>query len=203
MKIIGLTGGIATGKSTASNLLKKHGYQVIDADAVVHELQAIGSPLLFEIANTFGSTILHDDGSLNRGELGKLIFGNADARMKLEAIMHPAVRAEFKKRIKASKDEILFLDVPLLFEAGFDDLTDANLVIKASQEMQLLRLMSRDGLTEQEARGRIRSQMPMSEKIARADFVIENSGDLCGFKKRVETFLGELKGEVIKKCLKS
>jgi len=192
MKIIGLTGGIATGKSTASKMLQELGYEVIDADTIVHELQAIGSSLLFEIANAFGSTVLHEDGSLNRGELGKMIFGNADARSKLDAIVHPAVRVEFEDRIRKSKVDVLFLDVPLLFEAGFDDMTDVNLVIRASKQMQLLRLKMRDGLTEQEAQARINSQMPMSEKVARGDFVIDNNGKMCELEEKIEKFLGEI-----------
>ena len=192
MKIIGLTGGIATGKSSASRLLQKLGFQVIDADAVVHELQTIGSPLLAEIATAFGSTVLHHDGSLNRGELGQMIFGDEPARAKLDAIMHPAVRREFQGRIQQSKAEILFLDVPLLFEAGFDDMTDVNLVIRAQAEMQLSRLQKRDGFTEKEAQARINSQMPMSEKVARADYVIDNNGSLCELEENVKKFISSV-----------
>ena len=193
MKIIGLTGSIATGKSTVSQVLAQRGYEIIDADAVVHELQAKGSPLLSEIVKAFDPTILHEDGSLNRGELGKIIFGNALARAKLDGIVHPAVRAEFERRILTSKAEILFLDVPLLFEAGFDDMTAANLVISASEEVQLKRLMLRDGFSKEEAQARIRSQMAMCEKVARADYVIDNSGDLCELEKNVDRVLGEIK----------
>ena len=192
MKIIGLTGGIATGKSSVSKLLKKRGFQVIDADAVVHELQAIGSSLLSEITKAFGSTVLHDDGSLNRGELGKIAFGNAKNRARLEAMVHPAVRAEFEREIRQSKAEVLFLDVPLLFESGFDDMTAVNLVISASREIQLKRLEERDGLTEQEAHARIDSQMSMCEKVARADFVIDNSGTLCELEENVEKFISSV-----------
>ena len=192
MKIIGVTGGIATGKSTVSQMLEKRGFEVIDADEVVHELQTTGSLLLNQIVNAFGLTILHDDGSLNRGELGKIIFSDAAARAKLNSIVHPVVRAEFERRIAISKDDVLFLDVPLLFEAGFDDMTDANLVISASQEVQLLRLKMRDGLSEQEAQDRVCSQMALSEKVVRADFVIDNSEDLCELEENIEKFLREI-----------
>ena len=192
MKIIGLTGGIATGKSTVSKMLRKSGYEVIDADAIVHELQATGSPLLLAIANAFGPTILHEDGSLNRGKLGKIIFDNTDARAQLDAIVHPAVRAKFEERIRSSKADVLFLDIPLLFEAGFDDLTDANLVIRASEKMQLKRLKIRDALTGQEAQARIRSQMPMGKKVERADFVIDNNGGMHQLEENVEKFLSEI-----------
>ena len=189
MKIIGLTGGIATGKSTVSKMLSQRGYPIIDADAIVHELQTVGSPLLTQIAKIFGTTIIDKDGNLNRGKLGKLIFNNAEARAKLDAIIHPAVRAEFERRIKLLEVDVLFLDVPLLFEAGFDDMTDVNLVISASEKVQLMRLQQRDGLTKQEAQARICSQMQMDEKVARADFVIDNSGTLCELEKNVEGFL--------------
>ena len=192
MKIIGLTGGIATGKSTVSRLLLKLGYEIIDADAIVHELQAMGSPLLFEIVKAFGSTVLHENGNLNRGELGKIVFKNDVARNKLDSIMHPVVRAEFERRIQMSQADVLFLDVPLLFEAGFDDMTSVNLVIKASRQVQISRLMKRDNFTKQEAQARINSQILMSEKIIRADFVIDNSGDLCELEENVEKFLKDI-----------
>ena len=197
MKIIGLTGGIATGKSTVSQLFTKRGYEVIDADAIVHELQKVGSPLLTEIAKVFGQTVLRQDGSLNRKELGQMIFENDTARAKLDGMIHPKVRAAFERRIKASKADVLFLDVPLLFEAGFDDMTHLNLVIKASTKRQLNRLMIRDGLTKQEALTRIHSQMPMHDKVAQADFVIDNEGDLCELEENVEMFLKKiLEGKV-------
>lgn len=192
MKIIGLTGGIATGKSTVSRLLLKLGYEIIDADAIVHELQAMGSPLLFEIVKAFGSTVLHENGNLNRGELGKIVFKNDVARNKLDSIMHPAVRAEIERRIQMSQADVLFLDVPLLFEAGFDDMTNVNLVIKASRQVQISRLMKRDNFTKQEVQARINSQILMSEKIIRADFVIDNSGDLCELEENVEKFLKDI-----------
>jgi len=189
MKVMGLTGGIATGKSTVSQLLIDRGYEVIDADAVVHELQAAGSPILAKIAAEFGDSVLLGCGSLDRRALGQIIFNDTGARHKLEALMHPAVRAEFERRIDQSTSDVLFLDVPLLFEAGFDVLTTVNLVISASQENQLQRLMERDGMTESQAQARIRSQMPMSEKVARGDVVIENDGDLDELEENVEQFL--------------
>ena len=192
MKVIGLTGGIATGKSTVSQILIRQGYDVIDADSIVRELQSVGSPLMGKISNSFGTTVLHKDGSLNRGALGKIIFGNDDARRQLDAIMYPVIRAEFEQRIGLLQTDVLFLDVPLLFEAGFDDMTDVNLVINASTQMQLMRLMSRDGFTREEAQSRINSQMPISEKIARANFVIDNSGDFYELEENVERFLEEI-----------
>jgi len=192
MKVIGLTGGIATGKSTVAKMLERRGYEVIDADAVVHELQTTGSPLLNQIVNAFGSTILQNDGSLNRGKLGKIVFDSAADRSKLNEIVHPAIRREFERKIASSQREVLFLDVPLLFEAGFDDMTEVNLVITAEEEVQLLRLLQRDGFSKAEAQARIHSQMPMNEKIERADFVIDNNGEMNVLEKKVDKFLEEI-----------
>lgn len=192
MKVIGLTGGIATGKSAVSKMLQEKGYEVIDADVVVRRLQAVGSPLLAKIVAEFGDGVLALDGSLNRRALGQIVFKNTDARKRLEAVMHPAVRAEFEAQIARSTSDVLFLDVPLLFEAGFDALTTTNLVIRASKENQLQRQMLRDGLTRAQAQARMDSQMAMSEKVTRADFVIDNDGDLRGLEEKVQRFLGEI-----------
>ena len=192
MRIIGLTGGIATGKSTVSQLLAQRGYDIIDADSVVRDLQGIGCPLLDRIVNAFGATLLHEDGSLNREKLGHLIFDDEQARGKLEAIVHPAARAEFESRIQQSLADVLFLDVPLLFEAGFDTLTDINLVIYATRQVQLKRLMARNGLSKAAAVARMDSQMDMKKKVALGDFVIDNSGTIGQLEEKVEQFLGEI-----------
>jgi len=202
MKIIGLTGGIATGKSAVSTMLSKKGFQVIDADAIVHQLQALGSPLLNKMAKAFGTTILNQDGSLNRAKLGSLVFDDKKKRALLDSLVHPAVRAEFERQIQVAKVDILFLDVPLLFEAGFDDLADVTLVVTTSTQKQLERLVNRDGLSESEAKARIEAQMSVAEKAKLADFVIDNNGDLCELAESVEAFLGNiLRGE--EQCLKN
>lgn len=195
MKIIGLTGGIATGKSAVSTILSKKGYQVLDADAVVRQLQVAGSPLLNEMAKAFGTTILNEDGSLNRTKLGGMIFSDEKKRAMLDNLVHPAVRAEFERQIQLAKTDMLFLDVPLLFEAGFDDLADITLVVKASTKRQLERLMLRDGSSERDAQARIDSQMAMNEKVKLADFVIDNEGDLYELAENVERFCENIRGE--------
>jgi len=195
VKIIGLTGGIATGKSTVSKMLVERGYEVIDADVVARELQVKGSPLLSELVSVFGSTILAEDGNLIRGKLGSIIFTDDKARSKVDDIFRPAIRAEFERRIAQSQQEILFLDVPLLFEAGFDELTTENLVISLSYQKQLERLMNRNDLTKFEAEARINAQMPMVEKVVRADYVIDNDGNLQDLLKQVEKFLGGMTHE--------
>ena len=192
MKIIGITGGIATGKSTVSKMLASYGYEVIDADVIARELQVKDSPVLLEIIKTFGSTVLDETANLNRDKLGKLIFSCKENRAKLDGIIHPAIRAEFERRIAQSQAEVLFLDVPLLFEAGFDELTTENLVIKGSKQKQLERLMHRNDLTETEAQTRINAQMSIDAKVARADYIIDNDGDLDELTKQVEDLLKQI-----------
>ena len=193
-KIIGLTGGIATGKSTVSKMLRQKRMNVIDADEIVRNLQKTGRPLLKKIAQTFGSTVLNEDGSLNRAALGQKIFSDEKARAKIDALIHPEVRAECLRQIEAFQGEILFLDVPLLFEAGFDDLTDANVVVSTTADVQLKRLMLRDGMTSLQAQKRMDAQMPISEKMSRADFIINNDGDEKLLEENVEKLLRNLKG---------
>lgn len=189
MKVIGITGGIATGKSTASRYLAELGYTVIDADEVAKGLQSPGGIALKKIENIFGSDVLHKDGSLNRVALGELVFCNDQAREQLNNIMLPLIRTAFVTRIAKSQEEIIFLDVPLLFEAKFDELTTENLVISASQQMQLKRLMDRNDLSQADAKLRIEAQMQLSEKVARADYVIENDGSIIELIKQIENFL--------------
>jgi len=192
LKIIGLTGGIASGKSTVSKILINRGYEVIDADAIARELQVKGSPLLGELVKIFGPDILDGEGSLNRVKLGTIIFSDESARIKVDELFLPAVKKEFRRRIAQSEAQILFLDVPLLFEAGFDDLTDANLVVFTSVDTQVKRLKARNNITGEEAMMRIGSQMPTDEKIKRADFTINNDGKMYDLEENVEEFLNKL-----------
>ena len=189
MKIIGLTGGIATGKSTVSKMLVERGFEVIDADVVARELQAKGGPVLLELTKTFGATILDADGNLDRAKLGNIVFGSESKRLLLNEVMHPAIKAEFGRTISQVSAEVVFLDVPLLFEAGFDSLTHENLVISVAKEKQLERLVARNNLTQAEAEARINAQMPLAEKVARADYVIDNNGTIEDLLKQIENFL--------------
>jgi len=194
-KIIGLTGGIATGKSSVSKMLQKKGFEVVDADQIVYDLQQKGQSLLKEMTKTFGLTILNEDGSLNRGALGNVIFGDPSARAKLEELIHPEVKKECIRRMSEFSGDVLFLDVPLLFEAGFDDLTDGNVVVCAAKETQMKRLMLRDKRNIADAQMRIDAQMPLADKIAQADYVINNDGDMDLLAANVEKFLKNLKGK--------
>ena len=186
MRIVGLTGGIASGKSTVARALVKLGATVIDADAIVHELQAPGGPLLDPIRQAFGPGILDSTGALDREALGGIVFRDPDARERLERIVHPQVGAEMGRRIGAAQDAgvaLIVLDIPLLFEGrarggeGAAQMPiDATILVTVCEKIQIARQMHRDGCDRDEALRRIRAQMPLEEKAHRADFVIDNSG---------------------------
>lgn len=177
--IIGLTGSIATGKSTVATMLKNKGYAIVDADEIARQVVEPGSPVLSEITEVFGQEVLKADGSLDRELLGHRIFTNEEERKKLNAIMHPAVRKEMLRQ----KDEWLLngartviMDIPLLFESKLQSFVEKVLVVSVSPSIQRARLMERNHLTEEEADARIRSQMPIAEKEDLADAVIFNNG---------------------------
>lgn len=200
MRILGLTGGIGTGKTHVARLFVKLGAPVIDADAITHELQARGSPLLAELAEIFGREILRPDGSLDRARLGDLVFRDAQARVRLEAIVHPAVGAEMARRIDAARAagaRLVILDIPLLFEVGGQGRAgvEAVILVYARAEQQIERQMARDGCTREEAERRLRAQRPIEEKRALADFVIDNSGSLADTERQVREVHARLSAE--------
>ena len=184
--IAGLTGGIGSGKSTVAALFEKLGATVIDADAIVHELQAKGQPLVDEIAAEFGPEVLAPDGSLDREALGGIVFRDPEARQRLNRLVHPVVGVEFARRLQAAREAggaLIVLDIPLLFEsraAGTGGASamqfDATLLVWVPRATQFERTVARDGCPPEEAERRIVSQMPLDEKRALADHVIDNSG---------------------------
>ena len=194
-RIVGLTGGIASGKSTVARMLTELGATVIDADAIVHELQAPGSPLLGEIVEAFGPAILTANGALDRPALGALVFGDAEARERLESIVHPKVAAEMLRRIaaaRASGAALIVLDIPLLFEgrargtgSAAPMALDATILVTLPEEAQVERQMERDGRDPEEALHRIRAQLPLEEKQRLADYVIDNSGSRAETERQV------------------
>nr|WP_156040089.1 dephospho-CoA kinase [Alicyclobacillus macrosporangiidus] len=180
--IVGLTGGIATGKSTVTQMLRDLGAYVVDADVWARRVVEPGTPGLQEIAAAFGPEVLNPDGTLNRARLGAIVFHDEAARLRLNAITHPRVRAGMKEEteryLAAHPDEPIVWDVPLLFEGETRFLVNVTVLVWCDEATQLRRLMARNGLDEAEAMARIRAQMPMEEKRRMADYVIDNGGTL-------------------------
>ncbi|HSM93750.1 MAG TPA: dephospho-CoA kinase [Anaeromyxobacteraceae bacterium] len=177
MRLVGLTGGIATGKSTLAHLLRERGVPVVDADEL-SRAAARTAPVLEAIAREFGRDFLLPDGQLDRKKMGALVFGDDGARGRLEAILHPAIRAamaEETARLAAEGHPLAVYDTPLLFEAGLGAEVDCVVVIYAPRIEQLERVIRRDGLTWPEAQGRLAAQMDIEEKARRADIVVDNS----------------------------
>lgn len=189
---IGLTGGIASGKSTVSNMFKEANIPVIDADIIARQVVEQGAPAYRLIAEAFGSGILQEDGSIDREKLGSIIFQNANEREKLNSIVHPAVRKEMlrqKEEAEATGEAAVVLDIPLLFESKLTHLADVTLVVYVNPDVQLSRLMRRNGLSEEDAKWRIASQLPLNEKKDQADEVIDNNGTIEETKKQFHTLL--------------
>ncbi|TKB92878.1 MAG: dephospho-CoA kinase [Nitrospira sp.] len=196
MILVGLTGGVATGKSTVAKMFKQCGAIVIDADELAHEVVKPGKPAWREIVNTFGKTVLNADRTLNRRELGAVVFRNQTKRRRLERIIHPRVAREQTRLTKqaARKDPhaVVIYDVPLLFEAGIDNRVDRTIVVTANRETQIARLKTRNGLSRAEAIRRIRSQMPLSKKIRLADIVIDGTRPRQGTMKAIRATYHDL-----------
>lgn len=177
--IIGLTGSIASGKSTVSRMFGTLGIPVVDADKIARDVVEPGEPALKEIADTFGNEVLLVDGTLDRKKLGAIVFEDAASRNQLNRIMHPAIRTRMlreRDEHAASGVPAVVLDIPLLFESGLSHFVDKTIVVAVDEAVQLERLMMRDESTEQDARKRISSQMPIKEKARQADAVIDNNG---------------------------
>jgi dephospho-CoA kinase len=178
--LVGLTGGIATGKSTVSAMFAHLGARIIDADLLAREVVAPGQRAHAEIVQAFGPEVLQDDGYLDRKRLGAIIFADADKRKRLEQITHPAIRARQQRILSVYEEEafegVVIWDAALLLESGSATGMDRVVVVFADPATELSRLMARDGLGEEEARRRIASQMPVAEKAKLAEYVIDNSG---------------------------
>ena len=179
-RIIGITGGIASGKSTVTEFLRRQGYQVIDADQVVHELQESGGRLYQALLSAFGPAILQEDGRLNRPKLGAMIFGNPELLAQSSQIQNHIIREELAGRrdLLAEKEDIFFMDLPLLFELGYESWFDQIWLVDVTEETQLSRLMTRNALSQKEAEKRIAAQLSLQEKRNRADVLIDNNGPL-------------------------
>ena len=198
--LVGLTGGIATGKSTVSNMLRGLGAEIIDADQLARQVVEPGEPAWREIVEKFGRDVVNPDGTLDRKKLGAIVFANPEQRKRLEAITHPAIRA----RVKARVDElaargfagIVFYDAAILIEAlGHQDM-DRIVVVMTDEPTQVARLRGRDGADDAEGRRKIASQMPLAEKAKLADYVIDNSGGREATAEQVRRVFATLMGEL-------
>ena len=180
VRIIGITGGIASGKSIVTEFLRQQGYQVIDADQVVHELQEPGGRLYQALLSAFGSAILREDGRLDRPKLGAMIFGNPQLLEQSSQIQNQIIREELAGRrdMLAETEDIFFMDLPLLFELQYEDWFDQIWLVDVTEETQLSRLMTRNALSQEEAEKRIAAQLSLQEKRKRSDVLIDNNGSL-------------------------
>lgn len=179
MKLLGLTGGIGSGKSSVSRLLESYGAYVIDADKITHHLERRGAVVWHQIREAFGWAMLKSDGELDRKRLGHVVFGNIQDRERLNHIVHPAVQAEIRQQIKMARERgesIAVLDVPLLIEGGLYQIVDLVWVVYVDPDDQVERIQRRDGISEEAAWQRVRAQMPLKDKLRYADQVIDNRG---------------------------
>lgn len=195
LHIVGLTGGIATGKSTVASYLSELGARVIDADAISRDVTAPGTPGSASVLGRFGPSVQDESGHIDRKALGRLVFRDPEARRRLEGIVHPLVMDEIRAELREMNDardgahvgkpRVVFLDIPLLYEVGADLLADEVWVVATDRHTQIERIMARDRLSCEEAKQRIDSQMPLEEKKTRATEVIENSGPIAETQARV------------------
>ena len=193
--MIGLTGGIASGKSTAARTLAELGARIVDADAVAREIVAPGQPALAEIVRTFGRDMLLPDGTLDRKRLGAVIFADADKRRALNAITHPRIAAETQARLselREAGERVAIYEAALLVENGVHKALDGLIVVVCDEATQLARLSSRDGYAEADARARVAAQAPVADKIAAATWVVDTSGPLTDTKKQLARIWEEI-----------
>ena len=193
-KVIGLTGGIASGKSTITDFLRRQGYPVIDADQVVHELQAKGGKLYQVLVAEFGNSILTAEGDLDRKKLGQAVFENAGLRARLSLLQDKIIREELLARRDALKqtEDVIFMDIPLLYETDYSGEVDEVWLVYVDKAQQLERLMKRNGFSVQDAENRLNAQLSLKEKRAKAQVLIDNSGVVEETLARVALLLEDL-----------
>ncbi len=177
-KIIGLTGSIASGKSTVSSKLKQLGYQIIDCDEINHTILLNGNIGYTNVVAEFGPDILDENNEIDRKKLGNIIFNDKTLKEKLNQILHPLIKSIVKEEIDKVEDGLVFLDCPLLFETDFHELCDLKIVVYVNMDTQISRLMERDKITFPEALKKIYAQMSLDEKLALADYVLDNCHSL-------------------------
>lgn len=179
MRVVGLTGGIGTGKSTASEYLRKQGFSIIDADRISREIVEPGTLLLKELEKNFGSGIIKDDGTLDRKALAAIVFSDKEKKSRLDGLMHGHILDEIERKISKSQSgegRGIIVDAPLLFETGLEKKCDQVWLITADEKLRILRVCERDGMDPEEVRARIQNQMADEEKKERAHRIVDNSG---------------------------
>ena len=192
---LGLTGGIASGKSTADDFFKKKNIPIIDSDLIAHKIMEVGQAGYQAVVDYFGSKILTDNQTINRRKLGEIVFNDQAKLKKLNSLTHPLVHQEIKRQMeqyRLNQEKLVVIDVPLLFESGFESLCDGVLVISISPELQLKRLMKRNNFTEKEALSRINNQMPLKKKKKRATYVVANTGTINDLEKKLSDLLQKI-----------
>jgi len=194
MKVCGLTGGVGMGKSTAAGFLREHGAQIVDTDEIARELVRPGQPALDKIQTAFGKTVIASTGELNRAELARIVFADANARKKLEAILHPRIRERWLAQIETWRKEdqrLAVVVIPLLFETQAESHFDKIICVACSATAQRERLAAR-GWTAEQIRQRIAAQLPVEQKVARADFVVWTDGAPDAHAQQIERILAAL-----------
>ena len=200
MKIVGLTGGISSGKSTVSSYFKQLEIPVIDADEVARKVVEPNSQGAIQIRKAFGSEVFEEDGRLNRQKLGALIFSNAENRQKLDDLLQPLIKIMILDEIEEYRQKgetMIVLDLPLLFEKQYEELCEEIIVVYVPRELQLERLMRRNQYTKQEALSRIDSQLSIEEKRKRATVLLDNQGTFQQLYQQVEQWLVETKNDIL------
>ncbi|MCF1601304.1 dephospho-CoA kinase [Tetragenococcus halophilus] len=191
--ILGITGSIATGKSTVVNIFKQYGFPVVDADIIAREVVEPNTAGLKKIVETFGSSVLCSDGSLNRKQLGQMIFNDAKKRQALNALLAPFLQEAIIEQIKraSAAASLVIADIPLLYEAGYDKYMDQVAVVYIPEDLQVQRLMKRDRITKKEAQKKVASQLSIEEKKKRADIIFDNQESLSSIRQQIFSWLKE------------
>jgi dephospho-CoA kinase len=196
---IAITGGAGTGKSTVARMFAEMGAEVLDADQAAREAVAVGAPAWAELRRVYGDDYFNPDGSLNRSRLAQRVFADPEARRRLDGLIHPRVEAELKARVAELEGrgaKVVLVEVPLLFETGREAAFDRIIVVAAPEATQIRRLRGRDGRGEAEIRGILAAQWPLKDKVARADYVVDNGGSRRSTQRQVKNIWGDLKNQL-------